>query len=100
MKAIAALSLLLAAAGLTACTSDPDAANPGNPNHMAYAGEPGSVYDAAANPPRNIGQVAYNPNQPLDTNLPFNQRLPTATSEPLQPLVPPPGSPALGTRTR
>jgi hypothetical protein len=36
----------------------------GNPDHQPYAGRPGSVYDAAANPPRQIGTVAYNPHTP------------------------------------
>jgi hypothetical protein len=34
---------------------------PGNPDGAAYAGAPDSVYDAAANPPRTIGTVSYNP---------------------------------------
>jgi len=39
--------------------------SPGNPNGDAYAGQPGSVYDAAANPPQTIGVVRYNPFAPL-----------------------------------
>lgn len=33
----------------------------GNPEHDAYAGQPGSVYDPAANPPQMLGTVTYNP---------------------------------------
>lgn len=91
MKAIFAL---LAAASLTACAyPDPKAADVGNPNHVAYAGEPGSVYDPAANPPKNVGQVAYDPDQ----LLPNNSALPPPTapgavaSAPLDPAA---GAPA------
>ena len=38
---------------------------PGNPNGDAYAGQPGSTYDKAANPPQTIGVVAYDPFAPL-----------------------------------
>jgi len=38
---------------------------PGNPNGDAYAGQPGSVYDAAANPPQTIGVSHYDPYAPL-----------------------------------
>jgi hypothetical protein len=34
----------------------------GNPGGAAYAGSPDSVYDVAANPPRTIGTVSYDPN--------------------------------------
>lgn len=37
----------------------------GNPNHQPYAGAPGSMYDAAANPPQASGTVAYDPRAPL-----------------------------------
>ncbi len=37
----------------------------GNPNWDSYAGEPGSTYDAGANPPQTIGTVAYDPYAPL-----------------------------------
>jgi hypothetical protein len=37
----------------------------GNPNWDRYNGEPGSTYDAAANPAQTIGTVAYNPYAPL-----------------------------------
>jgi len=40
---------------------------PGNPNGMAYAGSPGSVYDRAANPPRNNGTATYDPYAALQT---------------------------------
>ena len=56
---------------------DPLQHDPGNPAHDAYAGQPGSVYDAAANPPRDIGQVAYDPNAPLPRNLPADATLPS-----------------------
>lgn len=73
MKAAAIFTLALAVASLTACAyPDPNATDAGNPNHFAYAGAPGSVYDVAANPPKDMGQVAYNPNQPLEVNLPSN----------------------------
>jgi hypothetical protein len=87
MKTPVAAGLLLAIT-LTACGHTDLAADAGNPNHMAYAGAPGSVYDAGANPPQNIGQVAYNPYQPLESNLPSGQRLPAATAEPLPPVMP------------
>jgi hypothetical protein len=37
----------------------------GNPNHAPYAGEPGSTYDAKANPPHMDGTVAYDPYKPV-----------------------------------
>lgn len=77
MKTTAIFALLAAAASLTACAyPDPNAADVGNPNHFAYAGEAGSAYDPAVNPPKNIGQVAYDPNQPLPNNLPADAALP------------------------
>ena len=39
--------------------------SPGNPNGDAYIGQPGSVYDSAANPPKTNGVVTYNPMAPL-----------------------------------
>ena len=33
----------------------------GNPNWDAYAGQPGSTYDSAANPAQTNGSVTYNP---------------------------------------
>jgi hypothetical protein len=38
---------------------------PGNPNGDPYAGQPGSTYDKAANPPQTIGVVTYDPYAPL-----------------------------------
>ena len=37
----------------------------GNPNWQPYAGQAGSTYDSAANPPKTVGTVAYNPYAPL-----------------------------------
>ncbi len=37
----------------------------GNPDWNAYAGQPGSTYDAAANPPQTVGMVSYDPYAPL-----------------------------------
>jgi hypothetical protein len=37
----------------------------GNRNWDPYAGQPGSTYDTAANPPQTIGTVSYNPYGPL-----------------------------------
>ena len=42
----------------------------GNPDWNAYAGQPGSTYDAAANPPRTIGTVTYDPYAPLPAVTP------------------------------
>jgi hypothetical protein len=42
----------------------------GNPNWNSYAGQPGSTYDAAANPARTVGTVAYNPYGPLPATSP------------------------------
>lgn len=42
----------------------------GNPEHDAYAGQAGSVYDPATNPPRQIGTVTYNPDAVSMTNDP------------------------------
>ena len=52
--------------GLCACASP----NEGNPNGAAYLGSPGSTFDAAANPPRANGVVAYDPRAPLAPALP------------------------------
>lgn len=51
----------------------------GNPEHDAYAGQPGSVYDPAANPPRQIGTVTYNPDTATLTNDPVIQPVTPAT---------------------
>ena len=46
MKALFAITMLLAAASLTDCSGGwADVPNPGNPSAMAYAGAPGSVLD-------------------------------------------------------
>ena len=42
----------------------------GNPNWDPYAGQPGSTYDAAANPAQTIGTVAYDPYAPLPATSP------------------------------
>jgi hypothetical protein len=42
----------------------------GNPNWDPYAGQPGSTYDAAANPATTVGTVAYNPYAPLPATNP------------------------------
>ena len=72
----------------------PDA---GNPNHFAYAGAPGSVYDVAANPPSDIGRVSYNAYAPLTNNLPADAALPppTAATGPVNMGPVPSGNPAL-----
>jgi hypothetical protein len=50
----------------------------GNPDRTPYAGDPGSVYDRAANPPANSGRLFYNPNGPLPTHMPADETLPPA----------------------
>jgi hypothetical protein len=104
MRAAALFAFAIAAASLSGCDILSYPTEPaGNPSQKPYAGDHGSVYDAAANPAQNVGQVAYNPNQPLPDNLPADSALPapanpnTVTTMPLTPM---PGSPALGTRTR
>ena len=75
----------------------------GNPGDLPYAGQPGSVYDPAANPPRDIGQVSYNANGPLEKNLPAGAYIPPPAAQSdvtTAPLTPLPGQPAMGTRTR
>ena len=42
----------------------------GNPDWNSYAGQPGSTYDAAANPAQTVGTVAYNPYGPLPATSP------------------------------
>ena len=93
----ALFALLAATASLTACAyPDHNAPDVGNLNHFAYAGEPGSAYDRAANPPRDIGQVAYDPNQPLALNLPANDpQPPIPPSETTAPVVSTPLNPAV-----
>jgi hypothetical protein len=43
--------------------------SPGNPGGDPYAGQPGSVYDAKANPPRANGVVTYNPDASVTTTV-------------------------------
>jgi hypothetical protein len=52
----------LATLALCGCTDPFDSLNPGNPNGAAYAGQPGSVWSSADNPPKTDGVVAYDPN--------------------------------------
>lgn len=59
--------------------------SPGNPNGDAYVGQPGSTYDAAANPPKTLGVVTYDPYAPLP---PANPAAPGAM--PAQPAMPAP----------
>ena len=58
----------------------------GNPNRDPYLGEPGSVYDSAANPPRTDAVVTYNPNAPLPppavNNAPANANMPAPPRTP------------------
>lgn len=69
MKTAALFALGLAAISLSACAYPwrvpMYGPSPGNPDHDAYAGEPGSSYDMAANPPMSPPPVAYNPQAPL-----------------------------------
>lgn len=87
--AVSALVLCVALGGcqyIKYPTHGPDA---GNPDHDAYAEEPGSTYDHAANPPTNIGRASYDAYAPLAANLPADETLPPpATSS----TVPPAGS--------
>jgi len=97
MKPICVFALLGVATSLTACAyPDPKAPDAGNPNHLAYAGEAGSAYDPAVNPPRNLGQVTYDPNQPLPNNLPAGSALPSpvpsGNAVTMSPLAAPPTS--------
>ncbi|MBV9548942.1 MAG: hypothetical protein JO256_04640 [Alphaproteobacteria bacterium] len=94
MRISAAVLVLSAALGGCHYFDDPSRGpHAGNPNLMAYAGDPGSTYDRSANPPRDIGQVTYKPDGPL-TNLPADAALPTpppptaVTTTPLAPLPP------------
>ena len=49
--------------GLSGCALYAPSA--GNPNGDAYLGNPGSSYEAAVNPARTVGEVAYSPSAPL-----------------------------------
>ncbi|HEX3755691.1 MAG TPA: hypothetical protein VHV26_11520 [Rhizomicrobium sp.] len=57
----ALLTIVTLAVGLSGC-ADWTGADAGNPNRAAYAGEAGSVYSTAANPPKTVGMVNYDPN--------------------------------------
>ena len=89
-----AIAALVACVGLGGCqyieypSAGPDA---GNPNHMAYAGGPGSVYDRAANPPSDIGRASYDAYSPIN-NLPADERLPPATMPAANPAMPAPAN--------
>jgi hypothetical protein len=52
----------------------------GNPNWDNYVGEPGSTYDAAANPAQTVGSVQYNPYAPLP---PVAPAAPSGTPAPM-----------------
>ena len=57
MRSIVIVVAGLALSGCAECTGD----NQGNPDGMAYAGGPGSVYSTADNPPKAMGVVTYDP---------------------------------------
>jgi hypothetical protein len=91
---IAVIALALCV-GLAGCQyiKYPHGPDAGNLNHAAYAGDPGSVYDRAANPPTNIGRAAYDPNAPLPAHMPADETLPAGppgnavTTAPLNPAM-------------
>lgn len=58
MKSVFIVAVALVLLGCAAFTGE----GAGNPDGTAYAGAPGSVYSSAANPPRIIGVVSYDPN--------------------------------------
>ncbi len=72
---IGIVALALALGGCQSLEYPSHGPDAGNPNRMAYAGDPGSVYDRAANPPGNIGRATYDAYAPL-TNLPADEMLP------------------------
>lgn len=90
----AAIPLLAACAvSLAACAyPDPDAG--GNPNHMPYAGDAGSVYDKAANPPSDARHTSYDAYGPLPANLPSDETLPAPSMPAANPVMPVPAAPA------
>jgi len=92
MKPAAVFLLAASAFCLTACAY-PDTDAGGNPNHMPYAGDAGSVYDKAANPPSDIGQASYDARGPL-AHLPSDETLPPATMPSASPVMPIPANPA------
>jgi len=73
---IGIVALALALGGCQYIEYPPPGPDAGNPNHMPYAGGPGSLYDRAANPPSNIGRVSYDAYAPLANNLPADETLP------------------------
>jgi hypothetical protein len=84
----AALVALALCTALGAChyiryPSGPDA---GNPNHRPYAGEKGSTYDMAANPPFSGPPATYNPQAPLPPVATPQPTPPAATARPLPPI--------------
>ena len=92
MKPAAVFLLASSALCLTACAY-PDTDAGGNPNHMPYAGDAGSVYDKVANPPSDIGQASYDARGPL-AHLPPDETLPPATMPSANPVMPVPANPA------
>jgi hypothetical protein len=70
--------LLCAAAGLSGCGWWGDPANPGNPGNTLYAGEPGSIFDASAGPPRPVRPEP-------DLSPPRVSPLPPVSTTPLPP---------------
>jgi hypothetical protein len=55
------MKFLAMAAGLGALALSGCTASDGNPDNFAYAGAPGSAYDAKANPPAANGMSLYDP---------------------------------------
>jgi hypothetical protein len=86
MKPAAIFLLAASVLCLTACAY-PDADAGGNPNHMPYAGDAGSLYDKAANPPSDNGRVTYDATGPL-AHLPSDETLPPATMPSANPVMP------------
>lgn len=62
----------------------------GNPDGNAYLGNKGSVYEAAVNPAKNVGEVTYNPSAPL----PETTQPPVANGSGMTAPPPPPAMPA------
>lgn len=80
--------LSLLALGLSGCALYRPSA--GNPNGDAYVGGSDSTYEARANPPQTIGQVAYNPSAPLPESVEPSVPSGAALSMPTTPPPPPP----------
>jgi len=82
---IGIIALALALGGCQTIEYPSHGPDAGNPNHMAYAGASGSVYDRAANPPSDIGRSSYDAYGPL-TDLPAGDTLPPpGAAAPLNP---------------